>query len=44
MAEFMAQIEPVNALADAAPGFIWRLQDGDGPGARGSGPVARTSW
>jgi hypothetical protein len=33
MAAFMAQINPVNALADAAPGFVWRLQDGDGPGA-----------
>jgi hypothetical protein len=33
MAGFMAQIEPVNALADAAPGFVWRLQGGDGPGA-----------
>jgi hypothetical protein len=33
MAGFMAGIVPVNALADAAPGFIWRLQDGDGPGA-----------
>lgn len=33
MAEFMAGIEPVNALADAEPGFVWRLQDGDGPGA-----------
>jgi hypothetical protein len=33
MAGFMAGIIPVNALADAAPGFVWRLQDGDGPGA-----------
>ena len=33
MAGFMALIEPVNALADAAPGFVWRLEDGDGPGA-----------
>jgi Domain of unknown function (DUF3291) len=33
MAGFMARIEPVNALADAAPGFVWRLQGGDGPGA-----------
>ena len=41
MAGFMAGIEPVNALADAAPGFVWRLEDGDGPGAtalRPSGP------
>lgn len=26
MAEFMANLEPINALADAAPGFVWRLQ------------------
>ena len=33
LADFMAGIGPVNAIADAAPGFVWRLQDGDGPGA-----------
>ena len=33
MAGFMAGIVPVNALADTTPGFVWRLQDGDGPGA-----------
>ena len=33
LAGFMAGIEPVNAIADAAPGFVWRLEDGDGPGA-----------
>ena len=33
LAGFMAGIEPVNAIADAAPGFVWRLQGGDGPGA-----------
>jgi hypothetical protein len=26
MAEFVALLEPVNALADGAPGFVWRLQ------------------
>ncbi|BCJ73307.1 hypothetical protein CS0771_28510 [Catellatospora sp. IY07-71] len=25
VAEFMALLEPINALADAAPGFVWRL-------------------
>lgn len=30
MAEFMELLEPVNALADDAPGFVWRLQDEDG--------------
>jgi hypothetical protein len=33
LADFMAGIVPVNAIADGAPGFVWRLQDGDGPGA-----------
>jgi len=33
LTDFMAGIGPVNALADAEPGFVWRLQDGDGPGA-----------
>jgi len=26
MAEFVAQLGPVNALADGSPGFVWRLQ------------------
>ena len=26
----MAALEPVNAVADAAPGFLWRLQTEDG--------------
>lgn len=26
MADFVARLEPVNALADGAPGFVWRLQ------------------
>jgi hypothetical protein len=30
MREFVANLEPVNALADAAPGFVWRLQTEDG--------------
>jgi len=27
---FVAGLAPVNALADAAPGFVWRLQDDSG--------------
>ena len=27
MAGFVAGLGPVNALADAAPGFVWRLLD-----------------
>jgi hypothetical protein len=30
MAEFVAQLGPVNALADSTPGFVWRLQTEDG--------------
>jgi Domain of unknown function (DUF3291) len=30
LAGFMAALAPVNALADAAPGFVWRLQTEDG--------------
>jgi len=39
LAEFVALLEPVNALADAAPGFVWRLQteDGDATAVRGFG-------
>jgi hypothetical protein len=39
LAGFVAELEPVNALADAAPGFVWRLQteDGDATAVRGFG-------
>jgi hypothetical protein len=30
MAEFMASLDRINALAEAAPGFSWRLQTDDG--------------
>lgn len=30
MADFVARLEEINALADAAPGFVWRLQTEDG--------------
>lgn len=30
MAEFVAALEPINAIAEATPGFIWRLEDEDG--------------
>ena len=37
LASFIAAIDEVNALAEAAPGFVWRLQDdaSDLPGATG---------
>jgi hypothetical protein len=36
MQAFVAGLEPINALADAAPGFVWRLQTeaGDATGLR----------
>ena len=30
MAEFAANLERINALADTAPGFVWRLQTEEG--------------
>jgi hypothetical protein len=30
LAEFVAALDPINALADDAPGFVWRLQTEDG--------------
>jgi hypothetical protein len=30
MADFVANLDRINALADAAPGFVWRLQASDG--------------
>src|SRR5215211_8202438 len=39
LAEFVAALEPVNAAADASPGFVWRLQaeDGDATAVRAFG-------
>jgi Domain of unknown function (DUF3291) len=30
LADFKALLDPINAIADAAPGFVWRLQDEGG--------------
>ena len=30
MAEFVAYLDQINALADVAPGFVWRLESDDG--------------
>src|SRR5215471_9697501 len=30
MAEFVAQLDAINAIADASPGFVWRLQTSEG--------------
>jgi Domain of unknown function (DUF3291) len=30
VAEFMGALDPINALAEASPGFVWRFQTEDG--------------
>jgi len=30
LADFVALLDPINAIADASPGFVWRLQTDDG--------------
>jgi hypothetical protein len=30
MADFVANLDPINVLADGSPGFVWRLQTEDG--------------
>ena len=30
MADFVAALDPINALADASPGFVWRLATEEG--------------
>ena len=30
IADFVSQLDPVNATADTAPGFVWRLQSSSG--------------
>jgi hypothetical protein len=30
LADFMAALDPINAIADGAPGFVWRLQTEEG--------------
>lgn len=43
LVEFMAALLPVNARADKAPGFVWRMQteDGDATAVRGFGEEPR---
>jgi hypothetical protein len=38
MAGFVARLDEINALADAAPGFVWRLVDAEGANATGLRP------
>ena len=30
MADFVANLDRINAIGDASPGFVWRLQDESG--------------
>ncbi|HET9370476.1 MAG TPA: DUF3291 domain-containing protein [Vicinamibacterales bacterium] len=30
LADFVAALDPINALAEASPGFVWRLKDDSG--------------
>jgi hypothetical protein len=30
LSDFVALLDPINALADSSPGFVWRLQDDSG--------------
>jgi hypothetical protein len=30
LADFVAALDPINALADSSPGFVWRLKDDSG--------------
>ena len=43
LADFVSALEPVNARADRAAGFVWRMQteDGDATAARGFGDDPR---
>jgi len=51
LADFIAALAPVNARADVAPGFVWRMQteDGDATAVRGFGDdphliINLTTW
>lgn len=49
MADFVANLERINALAESSPGFVWRLQtdDGDATGLRPLGAdmlVNMSTW
>ncbi len=43
LAGFMAQLDAINALADASPGFVWRLQEASG-NATGIKPTQNTRF
>lgn len=38
MADFVAQLDEVNAIAEASPGFVWRLKEEESNNATGFSP------
>jgi Domain of unknown function (DUF3291) len=42
LAPFVDNLDPVNAVADTAPGFVWRLQEGENGNATGVRPWGAT--
>ena len=38
LADFVAQLPEINALADRSPGFVWRMVDDEGEDATGFRP------
>ncbi|MDT0269649.1 DUF3291 domain-containing protein [Streptomyces sp. DSM 44915] len=40
LADFVAQLPEINALAEGSPGFVWRMVDDDGADATGLRPDA----
>lgn len=39
MADFVANLDRINALAESSPGFVWRLKDDDGADATALRPL-----
>ncbi len=44
MGGFLAAIEPVNRLAEASPGFVWRLRSGESHARCSSARTGSRSW
>jgi hypothetical protein len=42
MAEFSANLDRINALAESSPGFVWRLQTPRGMPRRSAPSITRT--
>jgi hypothetical protein len=44
MIEFVANLEPINAIAEAAPRFVWRLQTEEGDATALRPPGDAVTW